>query len=483
MEVIKSILRFPYHLVSSLRMSKLSALSFFTSWLCWTIACMHFYCLPYSMEAIAKTLGVPQSKISEANTTSLLTRSIGAAIFGVIADQYGRKIAILIDLVLLGVFTLSSGFVQTSGQLIGVRVLFGIAFGGLYGPNMAACLEAVPRKARGAVGGFTQQGFAAGNLLASAFHLATSKYGWRSLYYLAAGLTVPCFILRLITPSYSVIGEAVRETEETGRVDARKVVGGELLFWTKFKYAVVRHWPIFIYTLILTSSFNTLGHGHLDLYPSYLSTQKGLDVLHQTWVTVILQSGGILGGLIGGHLCLFNVKWVPFCFAVLIAPFLPLLILPDSWHLLALGAFFFEFCYGSSIGALGNILQIISPHPGIRAAFGGVAYNLGNAVSSFAPTVEAQLGEENPLPNGKPNYGRTILILAGTLIGILSLVLACMPRKNLNMDWDMQDPNRIEPYEEETKIGQNEQPHEDVAENGKGDTIHMEDVNISCTKS
>lgn len=51
----------------------------------------------------------------------------------------------------------------------------GVAFGGLYGPNMAACLEAVPRKARGAVGGFTQQGFAAGNLLASAFHLATSN--------------------------------------------------------------------------------------------------------------------------------------------------------------------------------------------------------------------------------------------------------------------------------------------------------------------
>ncbi|KAI1425234.1 major facilitator superfamily domain-containing protein [Xylaria sp. FL1777] len=481
MELLRSVLRFPYHLASSLKMSKLSALSFFTSWLCWTIACMQFYCLPYSMEAVAKSLGVSQTTISEANTTSLLTRSIGAAFFGIIADQYGRKIAILIDLVLLGVFTLSSGFVQTSAQLIGVRVLFGVAFGGLYGPNMAACLEAVPREARGAVGGFTQQGFAAGNLLASAFHLATNKYGWRPLYYLAAGLTVPCFILRLVTPSYLVIGEAVRETEKTGRVDHRKVVGGELLFWTKFKYAVIRHWPIFIYTLILTASFNTLGHGHLDLYPSFLSTQKGLDVLHQTWVTVILQSGGILGGLIGGHLCLHNVKWVPFFFAVLIAPFLPLFILPDSWHFLALGAFFFEFCYGSSIGALGNILQIISPHPGIRAAFGGVAYNLGNAVSSFAPTVEARLGEENPLPNGKANYGRTILILAGTLIGILSLTLACMPRKNLNMDWDMQDPNQIEPSNQDTKSVPEELSGKAAAENGKGEFNHMEDVGISGT--
>lgn len=51
----------------------------------------------------------------------------------------------------------------------------GVAYGGVYGLVMATVLEAVPRRARGIVSGFTQQGFAAGYLLASGLHLAMCK--------------------------------------------------------------------------------------------------------------------------------------------------------------------------------------------------------------------------------------------------------------------------------------------------------------------
>jgi SHS family lactate transporter-like MFS transporter len=55
----------------------------------------------------------------------MLSRTIGAVIFGVLADQYGRKGPLLVDLVLMAVFTLCSGFVQTYGQFVAVRLLFG----------------------------------------------------------------------------------------------------------------------------------------------------------------------------------------------------------------------------------------------------------------------------------------------------------------------------------------------------------------------
>jgi SHS family lactate transporter-like MFS transporter len=109
----------------SLRMSRVQALIWLTSWACWTFASMQFYLLPFSLAELAKVLDVQQAKISEANTTSMLSRSIGAVIFGYAADQFGRKIPICIDLVLLGLFTLCSGFVNTYGQLVGVRFLFG----------------------------------------------------------------------------------------------------------------------------------------------------------------------------------------------------------------------------------------------------------------------------------------------------------------------------------------------------------------------
>ena len=215
--------------------------------------------------------------------------------------------------------------------------------------------------------------------------------------------------------------EAIREAEGTEEVDDRALVGGNISFITKFRYAIRHHWPIFIYCTVLTACFNTLGHGHMDVYPAFLQSQKGLDIFHETWVTVILQCGGILGGLFGGYLSKFNPKWVPTAFAILIAPWLPLWILPDKWNILAVGAFFLEFCYGAAIGTVGNILQMVCPHPGIRGAFGGVTYNLGNAVSSIAPTIETKLGEDFPLPSGEPDYGRTQLILTGVVSSNLLL--------------------------------------------------------------
>jgi MFS transporter, SHS family, lactate transporter len=111
--------------LEALTMNRVQALTWLTCWWCWTLASMQFYILPFTLGELARELKVPQSKISEANTTSMLSRTLGAALFGVMADQYGRKVPILIDLVLLGVFTLATGFIQTYAQLVAVRFLFG----------------------------------------------------------------------------------------------------------------------------------------------------------------------------------------------------------------------------------------------------------------------------------------------------------------------------------------------------------------------
>lgn len=152
----------------------------------------------------------------------------------------------------------------------------------------------------------------------------------------------------------------------------------------------------------------------MDLYPTFLVTQRKLSVLQETWVTVILQIGGISGGIVGGFLSnRFSPRWVAATCALLMAPWLPLWALPKRWNILATGAFFFQFFYGCAIGNLGNIMQQICPHPGLRGAFTGVSYNLGNAISSIAPTIETALGERFPTPDGTPDYAKTQMILVG----------------------------------------------------------------------
>jgi len=195
----------------------------------------------------------------------------------------------------------------------------------------------------------------------------------------------------------------------------------------------------------------------MDVYPTFLVTQRKLAITQQTWVTIILQAGGISGGIVGGYLShKFHPKWVAAGFALCIAPFIPLWVLPKTWNMLALGSFFLMFCYGSAIGNLGNILQQICPHPGLRAAFGGVVYNLGNAISSIAPTVITKLGEDFPLEDGTPNYARTQMIFAGVLVGLLTLTLTCMPTKTMDVDWDQRDPNATNPETKEEQLAKQE---------------------------
>jgi SHS family lactate transporter-like MFS transporter len=121
----QEVANFPREIGKAFALNRKQALVFLTCWWCWTLGSMNFYLLPYTQPAVAKTLGVETSKIAEANTTTMLSRAIGAAIFGVLSDQYGRKIPLVVDLILMGVFTLSSGFVHTYGQFVAVRFLFG----------------------------------------------------------------------------------------------------------------------------------------------------------------------------------------------------------------------------------------------------------------------------------------------------------------------------------------------------------------------
>jgi SHS family lactate transporter-like MFS transporter len=59
-----------------------------------------------------------------------MMRPVGALIFGICCDRYGRRWPMIANLVLLMVLELASGFCNTLPQFIGVRSLYGIAMGG-----------------------------------------------------------------------------------------------------------------------------------------------------------------------------------------------------------------------------------------------------------------------------------------------------------------------------------------------------------------
>ena len=125
---------------------------------------------------------------------------MGAVIFGIASDRYGRKWPFIINLVLFIILELATGFCYTFQQFLGVRALYGIAMGGLYGNAAATALEDCPERARGIISGMLQQGYAFGYLLATVFARAlvgTTSHGWRPLFWFGAAIPVLIIAFRL----------------------------------------------------------------------------------------------------------------------------------------------------------------------------------------------------------------------------------------------------------------------------------------------
>jgi len=224
---------------------------------------------------LATTFNRSNTDITWGITLVLMLRSVGAIIFGIWADRYGRKWPYVFNLILFIVLELGTGFAQTYNQFLGVRAIYGIAMGGLYGNAAATALEDCPEEARGIVSGMLQQGYAFGYLLATAFArglVNTTSHGWRPLFWFGAGPPVLIIIFRIYLP-------------ETNTFIARQKVraAGENVgktFVTEGKVALKKHWLLLIYMVLLMAGFNfmvsPLLKSTLGKYPSVLHLQKVL---------------------------------------------------------------------------------------------------------------------------------------------------------------------------------------------------------------
>lgn len=85
------------------------------------------------MAGLSESFAVTTKQITFALTLTLLFRSLGALIFGILADRYGRKWTLTGNLLFVAVFEMGSAFCQTYEQFLAVRSMFGIGMGGIWG--------------------------------------------------------------------------------------------------------------------------------------------------------------------------------------------------------------------------------------------------------------------------------------------------------------------------------------------------------------
>ncbi|SAM68120.1 probable carboxylic acid transport protein JEN1 [Ustilago bromivora] len=378
----------------------------------WTADAFDFHALSIQTTKLAKHFDVSKTKVTEAITLTLLLRSVGAAVFGICSDYFGRKYPLVLNMWALGALQVASIYCRTYNEFLAVRALFGLFMGGVFGAASSLAMESIPPEARGLFSGFFQQGYSFGYVLAACVNLgvggATST--WSIMFWVGAGFSFVVGFLRLLWPESKQFIEARKATKGQGTKNFRK----------SFTTMLCKEWKVCIFAIIIMSWFNWFSHSSQDSYTTFMLTGKQLNNAAASRASILMKTGACVGGPIWGYMS----QWIGRRRAMIIACLIccciiPAWILPNSESGLEAGGFFLQACVQGAWGVVPIYLSEISP-PAFRAVFVGLTYQLGNAISSPSTQLINYLSENNFIhaPNGK------IVEAYGPVMGIATAIIA-----------------------------------------------------------
>ena len=369
----------------------------------WTLDAFDFFILTFVLATIAKDFDKSIPEMTLTLAASLVMRPVGALLFGLMADRYGRKKPLMISIVFYSAIEVLSGFAPNYSIFLFLRFLYGIGMGGEWGVGASLVMESVPIKRRGFLSGLLQEGYAFGFLLAAlAYYTVFPHFGWRAMFFIGG---LPALITLFIRSK-------VQETE------AWKI--HKSANWKEYGQAIKKNWKLFLYLVLLMSMMNFISHGTQDLYPTFLQQQRHFDPHKTAVVTMISMVGAILGGLVFGYL---SDKWGRrrmMALAVILAIIIiPVWMYNGGSFIIALGAFAMQFMVQGAWGVVPAHINELSPGA-LRGFFPGFAYQLGVLIASGIAYIEALLAEY-------VSYSTSMAILAGSLLAIGAVVILAGP--------------------------------------------------------
>ncbi|KGS25701.1 sugar (and other) transporter family protein [Burkholderia pseudomallei MSHR7343] len=381
------------------------------AYLGWTLDAFDFFLMVFVLKDIAAEFNTKIPAVAFAITLTLAARPIGALIFGRLADHFGRRPTLMINIACYSLLELASGFAPSLAALLVLRTLFGVAMGGEWGVGSALTMETVPPRARGAVSGLLQAGYPSGYLLASVvFGLLYPYIGWRGMFMIG------------VLPALLVLYVRAKVPESPAWKQMEKRARPGLVATLK------QNWKLSIYAVVLMTAFNFFSHGTQDLYPTFLREQHHFDPHTVSWITIVLNIGAIVGGLTFGWLSeRIGRRRAIFIAAMIALPVLPLWAFSTGALALAAGAFLMQISVQGAWGVIPVHLNEISPDE-IRATFPGFVYQLGNLLASGNATLQAQFAVDHG-----NNYGMALAAVAG-IVAVVICVLIVFSRERRGID-------------------------------------------------
>ena len=366
----------------------------------WTLDAFDFFVLTFIVQDVATAFGKSRADIAWTVGLALITRPVGAIVFGLIADRFGRRLPLMLNVIFYAVISVLCGLAPNYGTFVVLRLLFGIGMGGEWGVGASLALESASPRLRGLLSGLLQEGYAMGSLLAAlAFrfvyvpvHMTHPDSAWRVMFFLGG---VPALLSLFIRAR---VKESAAWHEH--RVD-----------WTTYRTSIWKHWPRFLYLVLLMTMMTFMSHGTQDMYPTFLQHERHYSPSDTASLTMITNVGAILGGLAFGFYSdragRRRAMITSALFAMLVVP---LWVAAPNTALIAVGGFLIQFFVQGCWGVIPAHINELAP-AAYRGFFPGLAYQLGAALTAGIPALEAVLGEH--FSYGRAMGGVALTVMLG----------------------------------------------------------------------
>jgi SHS family lactate transporter-like MFS transporter len=367
----------------------------------WTLDAFDFFLMVFVVKAIAKDFHSTKETVLWAVTLTLMFRPLGAVFFGRLANHFGRRPILMINIVCFSVLELASAFAPSLVVLLVLRALFGFAMGGEWGIGSSLVMESIPAESRGTISGILQEGYAFGYLLASVVYgLFFDLIGWRGMFIIGVLPALLVFYIRM----------SVKESPVWEQSRIRPVRPD---FAVLFRH----HWKSFVYVILLMTAFTFFSHGTQDLYPTFLQ-EKGLPTHTVSAISIIANIGAIIGGIAFGFYSQRIGRRRAIIIAALLAiPIIPLWAFSTTPLMLGLGGFLIQIAVQGAWGVVPAHLNELSPEE-LRETFPGFAYQLGNLIASSNAIIQGWIAAKYG------GYGFALALVAAVAALAVTLMTA-----------------------------------------------------------
>ncbi|MGB2626968.1 MAG: MFS transporter [Candidatus Acidiferrum sp.] len=363
----------------------------------WTLDAFDFFVIVFLYDTLAKEFSVSKKAIIFTTTATLALRPLGAFLFGLLADRFGRRIPLMANVIYFSVIELACGFAPSYTVFLILRALFGIGMGGEWGVGASLVMESAPPRWRGVLSGMLQSGYSIGYLLAAiAARVVLPTWGWRPMFWLGALPALLALYIRNKVPE----SEAWKEHRAESMTHVLKVVAA--------------HWKRFAYLVVLMTFMMFLSHGTQDLYPDFLREVHKVLPARVADIAMLYNVAAVVGAIAFGQLSQSFGRRKGITLALgLCLVIIPLWAFGATLPLLVAGAMLMQIGVQGAWGVIPVHLNEMVPDTA-RGLMPGLTYQLGILFAAPTNNIEFALHQR---------FGYQWAIAGFEIVTILSLAV------------------------------------------------------------